>query len=45
MYRREKGGVYRDWVGKMEGKSQLEDLDIDGRIILKLILKNWVGVT
>jgi len=41
----EKEGAYRDWVGKMEGKSQLEDLDLDGRIILKLILKKWVGVT
>jgi hypothetical protein len=39
------GGADRDWVGKMEGKSQLEDLGLDGSIILKLILKKWLGVT
>ena len=39
----ERGGAYRDWVGKVEGKSQLEDLGLDGRIILKLTLKKWVG--
>jgi hypothetical protein len=30
-------------VGKPEGKSQLEDLGIDGRIILKLIFKKSLG--
>jgi hypothetical protein len=28
-------------VGRPEGKDHLEDLDIDGRIILKLIFKKW----
>jgi hypothetical protein len=30
---------YRVWAGKPEGKSRLEDLDADGMIILKYILK------
>jgi hypothetical protein len=30
-------------VGKPEGKNHLEDLGIDGRIILKLILWKWGG--
>ena len=34
----EKRGVYRDLVGTSEGKRHLEDLGIDRRIILKLIL-------
>jgi hypothetical protein len=29
---------YKVLVGKLEGKRHLEDLDIDGRIILKCIL-------
>jgi len=31
-------------VGRPDGKSYLEDLDIDGRIILKWILKKWDGL-
>jgi hypothetical protein len=27
--------------GKAEGKNQLEDIAVDGRIILKWILKKW----
>ena len=33
-----KGGVYRVLVGKPEGKSNLEDPGVDGRIILRWIL-------
>jgi len=29
----ERRGVYRDLVGRREGKSHLEDPDVDGRII------------
>ena len=32
-------GSYSNLVGKLEGRSNLEDLDVDGRIILKRILK------
>jgi len=36
------------FVRKPEGKRSLEDLDIDGRIVLKLILKlvrvEWTGL-
>jgi hypothetical protein len=28
-------------VGRREGKSHLEDLDIDGRLILNWIFKMW----
>jgi len=35
----ERSSVYRVLVGKPEGKSNLEDIDIDGRIILKVIFK------
>jgi hypothetical protein len=31
--------VYQIFVGKPEGKNHLEDLGIDGRIILKWILR------
>jgi hypothetical protein len=41
--RTEKRGVYRVLVGKPEGKRHLEDLDIDRRIILKLIFKKRRG--
>jgi hypothetical protein len=36
-------GVYRILVGTPEGRNHLEDPDVDGRIILKWILKKWDG--
>ena len=36
-------GAYGVLVGKDEGKNHLEDLDIDGRIILRRIFRKWVG--
>jgi hypothetical protein len=33
-YKRGRRGIYRVLVGKPEGKSYLEDPDVDGRIIL-----------
>jgi hypothetical protein len=37
----ERRGAYRVLVGKPEGKDHLGDLDVDGRIILRWIFKNW----
>jgi hypothetical protein len=37
--------VYRELVGKHEGKNRLVDPDVDGSIILRRILRKWdVGV-
>jgi hypothetical protein len=36
-------GAYRISVGRPEGKSYLENLYVDGRIIVQWIFKNWVG--
>ena len=30
-------------MGKLEEKSSLQDLDVDGRIIVKCIFKKWDG--
>jgi uncharacterized protein (UPF0128 family) len=35
----EKRNAYRVMVWKLEGSNNLENLSVDGRIILKLILK------
>jgi len=41
----ERRGVYRVLVGKPEGKNQLGDPGVDGRIILRWIFRKWdVGV-
>ena len=34
-------GVHRVLVGKPEGKRPWEDLDVDGRIILRWIFGKW----
>ena len=36
-------GVHKVLVGKPEGKSHWGDKDVDGRIILRLILRKWEG--
>jgi hypothetical protein len=38
---RENRRVCRAFVGKPEEKNQLEDLSLDERVILKLLLKRW----
>jgi hypothetical protein len=35
--------VYRFWWGDLRKRGHLEDLEIDGRIILKWIFKKWDG--
>lgn len=40
---RENRRVCRAFVGKPEETNQLEDLSLDGRVILKLISKRWDG--
>jgi len=39
----ERGGAFRVLVGNPEGRDQLEDRGIDGRIILNWIFRNWDG--
>ena len=41
----EKRDVYRVLVGKTEGQNDLEDLGVDGIIILKRIFKKRAGAT
>jgi len=38
-------GACRFLVGRPEGRNYLEDLDADGRVILKWIFKKWDGKT
>ena len=41
---RERGEVHEGfWWGNLRGKCLLEDLDLDGRIVLQLIFKKWYG--
>jgi hypothetical protein len=35
--------AYRVFVGKPEGSNHLEDPDVNGRVILTLIFRNWEG--
>ena len=37
-------GVHKVLVGKSEGKSHWGDKDVDGRIILRWILRKWEGI-
>ena len=37
-------GVHKVLVGKPEGKNHWEDQDVDGRIILRWILRKWEEV-
>ena len=39
----ERKGLYRVLVGNMRERDHLEDLGVDGSIILKWILKKWDG--
>jgi hypothetical protein len=39
----EKRGVYMGLVWKAEGKNHLDDLHVDGRIILKGVFKKQFG--
>jgi hypothetical protein len=40
----ERRSAYRLLLGKLREKDCLEDVDIDGKIIMKWILKKWNGV-
>jgi hypothetical protein len=40
-----RGEVYRGaWWGKLRERDRLEDLELDGRKILKCVIKKWNGV-
>jgi hypothetical protein len=43
MYMEERRGAHRGLVGNMRERERLEDLSIDGRLILKWTFKNWDG--
>ena len=40
-YMGDRRGLFKVLVGKPEGKNNLEDPGIDGRIILRWIFRNW----
>ena len=45
MVRTEEGrGVHKVLVGKPEGKNYWGNQDVDGRIILRWILRKWKGL-
>jgi hypothetical protein len=41
----ERRSAHRVLIGRPEGKSHLENLGVDGWIILKLIFRKWDGKT
>ena len=36
-----KCGAYRVFVGNLRERDRLEDLSVDGRVILKWVFKKW----
>jgi hypothetical protein len=42
---RDRRGAYRVLVGHLVERDLMEDLGVDGMLILKWILKSWVGET